>query len=220
MKHPRRVLAFLIPAGAMFLFGANASADIDPASDVLLQQNVFLPYQPKVCSQLEEPLTKLTDQAAREGYSIKVAIIGSQADLGGAAQYFGEPQRYAEFLGSELGISRHGDVGVQTDRSLLTVMPDGFGFHRSGKASDVAEVVDGLGAPEGGHPNDLARATIAALPKLARAAGHPVPVPSVRSGCPGSGGSSAIVFMVPIALILLAAAIIGLAARRRTSGET
>lgn len=218
MNRALRRLAFLIAAAAVALSVPSARADIDPASDVLLNQNVFLPYRPKVCPQLEKPLVKLTEQAAEAGYPIKVAIIGSQADLGGAAQYFGEPQEYAEFLGSELGISSAHGRGLRINRSLLTVMPDGFGFHRSGRAPDVSGVVGDLSAPEGGHPNDLARAAITALPKLALAARRPVPIPDVSSsGCSGSGGSSAVVFAVPIGLLLLAAAIVGLVARQRAS---
>jgi hypothetical protein len=122
-------------------------------------------------------------------------------------------------LGNELGFNPHGDGGVETSRSLLTVMPQGFGYYATGDAPDVSEVVDGPDAPDGVLPNDLARATIDALPKLAKAAGYEITAPSVDSSkCPGSGGSSgAAVFVVLIALLLVAAAFIGLVARRRRS---
>jgi hypothetical protein len=214
-----RTWLFLIVAAAVVVAVPSARADIDPASDVLLNQNVYLPYEPKVCAQLERPLTKLTDQAEKAGYPIKVAIIGSEGDLGGAAQYMYWPQPYAEFLGGELGISSAHGPGLQTNRSLLTVMPNGFGYHRSGKAPDVSGIVNDLHAPKGKQPNDLARAAIAALPKLAKAAGHSVPDPSIGSGCSGGGGSSAVVYVVLIALLLLAAATVGLVARRRASSE-
>ena len=215
-----KVLPFLVVGGVMFLLAANAGANIDPASDVLLGQNVFLPYRPEVCSQLQEPLADLTTEAAQADYPIKVAIIGSRADLGGAAQYFGRPQEYAQLLGNELGFNPHGEGGVETSRSLLTVMPEGFGYYASGNAPDVSEVVDGLDAPESSHPNDLARAAVDALPKMAKAAGHSVTAPSVDGDCPGNGGSSLVVFAVPIGLILVAVALIGFVARLRRSSET
>jgi hypothetical protein len=206
-----------VVAAAIVIPGSSARAGHDAVSEALLRENVFLPYEPKVCPPLQRALVKFTEQAAESGYPIYVAIIGSQADIEGAAQYFGFPQQYAELLGSEIGISSTGP-GSQTSRSLLTVMPDGFGYHRSGKAPDVSDVVDDLPAPKGEHPDDLAQATIAALPKLARAARHPVPVPSI-SGCSSGGGSSAIVFIVPVALLLLTAAVAGLVARQRASDE-
>jgi hypothetical protein len=214
-----RTLIFLIVATAIVVAVPSARADIDPASDVLLNQNVYLPYEPKVCPQLERPLTKVADQAEKTGYPIKVAIIASEADLGGAAQYLYWPQPYAEFLGGELGVSSTHGTGLQTSRSLLTVMPNGFGYQRSGKAPDVSEVVNDLHAPKGKHPNDLARAAITALPKLAKAAGHSVPDPSISSGCSSGGGSSAVVYVVLIALLLIAAAIVGLVSRRRASTD-
>jgi hypothetical protein len=214
-----RTLIFLIVATAVVVPVPSARADIDPASDVLLNQNVFLPYEPKVCPQLERPLTKVADQAEKTGYPIKIAVIASEADLGGAAQYLYWPQPYAEFLGGELGVSSAHGSGLQTSRSLLTVMPNGFGYRRSGKAPDVSEIVNDLHAPKGKHPNDLARAAIAALPKLATAAGHPVPAPSISSGCSGEGGSSGIVYVVLIGLLLLSAAVVALVSRRRASSE-
>lgn len=208
---------FLVVVAAIAIPGSSARAGHEAVSEALLTQNVFFPNEPKLCPQLERALIKFTEQAVEADYPIYVAIIGSPADIGGAAQYFGFPQQYAELLGSEIGISSAGP-GSQASRSLLTVMPDGFGYHRSGKAPDVSEVVDDLPAPKGEHPDDLARATIAALPKLARAAGHPVPAPST-SGCSSDGGSSAIVFIVTVGLLLLAAAIVGLVARQRASDE-
>jgi hypothetical protein len=218
MRPAKRGLVFLVVAAAIVIPGSSARAGHETVSEALLAQNVYLPYEPRVCPQLERALIKFTEQATEAGYPIYVAIIGSQADLGGAARYFGFPQEYAEFLGNEIGISSAQGPDLQSNRSLLTVMPDGFGFHSSGKAPEVSDVVDDLPAPKGGGPNDLARATIAALPKLARAARHPVPVPSI-AGCSSGGGSSAIVFIAPVALLLLAAAIVGLVARQRASDE-
>jgi hypothetical protein len=216
MTGRKRALAILAIAVAVSLFGASARGGHAPVSDILVNQNLFLPSEPEVCPQLATALTKQTDQVAKEGYPLKVAIMGSRADLGRAPQYFGRPQEYARFLGSEIGIYRPGGP-VQTNESLLIVMPAGFGYVRSGKAANVSLVLIGLEAPKGEHPNDLARAAIGAVRELASAAGHPVPAPKISSGCAGGGGSSAIVYVVPIGLVLLAAAVITLVARQRAS---
>ena len=213
MKGGRRALAIVGIAVAVFLFGATARAGHGPVTDILLNLNVYLPSEPEVCPQLAVSLRNLTDRVTKEGYPLKVAIIGSRADLGRAPQYFGRPQEYARFLGYEIGIYRPGDPRVQTRESLVVVMPAGFGFVRSGKAPNVSLVILGLEAPKGEHPNDLARAAISAVRELADAAGYPVPAPGV-SGCDGEG-SSAFVYVVPIALTLLAGAVFVLVARQR-----
>ena len=215
-----RALAILGVAVAFLLFGTSARANLDPASDVLLQQNVFLPYEPKVCGQLADTLTKLTDRVRKEGYPLKVAVIASEADLGGAPQYFDKAQDYAGFLGSEIGIGNLGGAGVQPKESLLTVMPGGFGFVRSPKAANVALVLPGLDTPKSGDSDDLARATIRAIPQLAKGAGHPVPVPKISSECSGGGGgTSPMVYISPAALILIAGAVIFLASRRQGESD-
>jgi hypothetical protein len=212
MKGGKRALAVLGIAVAVSLFGASAHAGHGTVSDVLVGRNVYLPDEPRVCPQLASALNKLTDRVMEEGYPLKVAIISSRADLGGAPAYFGRPQDYARFLGSQIGFYHPGYSGPQTNESLLIVMPAGFGFVRSGKAANVFFAVLGLEGPKGDHPNDLARAAIGAVRELASAAGHPVP--KVSSECSGSGRSSALVYVVPTALILLAAAVITLIARR------
>src|SRR5438105_1386416 len=68
------LLAALMPAGAI--------ADGDPASDVLLGENVFYPYSPPVSASLQKSLNATTAAAKRSGFPIKVALIASPVDLG------------------------------------------------------------------------------------------------------------------------------------------
>jgi hypothetical protein len=213
MNGRKRVLTILGIAASVSLFGASAQAGHGTVIDILSFRNVFFPDQPKVCPQLATALDEVTERAANEGYPIKVAIIGSEADIGGASQYFGRPQDYARLLGSQIGFYHPGVPGVQTNDSLLVAMPDGFGFVRSGKAANVSLVIFGLKPPKGKHPNDLSRAAIGAVRELADAAGHPVPAPKVGE-CDGDG-SSVIVYVVPIVLIALAATAVVLVTRRR-----
>ena len=78
-----------------------ARADGDPASDVLLQQDVFLPYSVPTSQGTATALTELTKRAAKAGWPVKVGDhrLGPN-DLGSAAQYASDPQGYANFLAS------------------------------------------------------------------------------------------------------------------------
>jgi hypothetical protein len=192
---------------------SDSVADVDPASDVLVVQDVFLPYQPPVCGQVKDSLLKATHEARAAGYPIKVAIIGSTIDLGAAPEFFGRPMDYAKFLGSELGVvSRHANQRVK-DLHLLVVMPAGPAlFHANRAASDA---LAGTEISQDADSNALARTAITAVPKAATAAGHSVAAVKIPAGCSHKGSSSTLLFLVPLILLALA----GLAIRLGRPGE-
>jgi MYXO-CTERM domain-containing protein len=197
---PLRLITIL--AAVAFAGGAgSAFADIDPASDVLPLQDVFLPYSPKVCPQLSTALRTLTARSKKAGYPVKVAVIGSKRDLGGASTLFGDPKAYARFLAQEL-VTYAPDSGTTYDNpALLVAMPAGFGLDHGGAKAEKA--MEGFSISSF-KPNDLARASLDAIPKLAKAEGHRVAAPRVQSGCAsGGGGTSVLIFVAPVALLLL-----------------
>jgi hypothetical protein len=148
-----------------------ARADGDPASDVLLGQDVFLPYTP-ISPKIEDELYSVTSAAQRAGYPVKIALIGGKDDLGAVPQEFGHPESYAHFLSYEISTAVRGVV--------LVVMPNGFGLASGGRPRSVAA----LGRiPIGQGTNGLGMAAVAATERLATAAGHPL----------GSGATSATV---------------------------
>ena len=62
----------------------SAVADVDPASDVLLQQDTFLPYQGQVCSQIKDALGKAagaTDQELAEQLGCSRRTIANKLKL-------------------------------------------------------------------------------------------------------------------------------------------
>jgi hypothetical protein len=188
-----------------------ALADVDPASDVLLLQNVFVPYHPKVCSELKNQLRSVTDKAKGAGFPVKVALIGSKDDLGGAPQFFGDPPGYAKFLGQELGVYGP-DVGRNLSGTpLIVVMPKGFGTYQVDK--DAAAAAKTVAVPAKDDPNALARAMILAVPKVATAAGHQVDSVKPASGC-SKGGTSFLVYVAPIVLLLAAGLLLRYGLRR------
>ena len=192
--------ALLLVAALALSLPGRALADADPASDVLLLQNTFVPGSPLPSGELSEQLRGVTERARKAGFALKVAVIGSPSDLGAIPAMFGHPQRYAGFLGTELTA---GKLTVP----LLVVMPAGFGtFELPDRA---AAAVRTLPAPPG-DSDGLVRTAIDAIVKLSAAEGHPVKPPAAKGG--GGGGPTALIFVVPVVLLVLA----GLAMRRRT----
>ena len=203
---PRRItslLLLLLLAGA--LSAPGALADGDPASDTLLGENVFYPYQPPTAAGVQRTLNAETAAAKQAGFPIKVALIAAPTDLGVIPDLFGKPQSYADFLDQE--------ISFQGKQPLLVVMATGYGTQGLPAAATAA--VRTLHPPAGKTSTALAQAAITAVGRLATSAGHPV------KGVPGAGGSAAgggssslpIVIGLAVAAVLVAGALIVL--RRR-----
>jgi hypothetical protein len=192
-----RVRSCLAAVGVgLFLLGAipsSAPADADPASDVLLAQNAFFPYQPPVAPQLETALNRSLEAAVRVGMPLKVAIIGSPEDLGAIPEFFGHPQSYASFLDREISFNHA--------QPLLVVMAAGYGLAAAGPASALAaHPVDASHASYG-----LTRSAILAVSALARARGHPISLPAIPSSSTAHESVSVtLLFAIPAALLVCA----------------
>ncbi len=171
----------------------RARADGDPASDVLLAQNAFYPFQPPVAPALETALNEALSRSAQAGLPLKVAIIGSREDLGLDPRFFGYPRAYARYLDREISFNQ-----VQP---LLVVMAAGYGTIAAGQPSALAAVpVDTRHANSG-----LTRSAILAVLALNRARGHPILMHSIPPPSrAGSGPPATLLFALPIALLILA----------------
>ena len=194
---------------AVMLAPAVAAADGDPASDVLLGENAFYPYSPAVSTALQRTLNGETAAAARAHFPIKVALIASPTDLGVVPNLFDQPQKYADFLDQE--------ISFEGKRSLLVVMPSGYGVQGLSPSATLAAA--SLTKPAGRNSNDLARAAITAVPKLAAAAGHPIKdLPSASSARPGNGSTTLIVAILALGAVGTAAALIAIRRRQERAG--
>jgi hypothetical protein len=215
----RRRLAFLVAAVliAVALLPSAAFGDADPASDMLLIQNVFYPYMPPVSQALQRTLNAETAEAAKAKFPIKVALIASKIDLGAIPVLFGKPKEYANFLDREISFG-----GPQP---LLVVMPQGAAVQGMNAAATAAG--NALPKPASAVSNDLARLAIDAVPKLAGAAGHPIKAVSAEpsstgggaSGAGSSGGGSSsttVLVVLVVAAVAIAGAVIGIRRRRAT----
>jgi hypothetical protein len=136
---------------------APAPADGDPASDVLLFQNVYLPAQAPSRA-ASNALESTASAVYRRGDRVKVAIVYDQSDLGSIPSLYGDANGYARFLGLELGLWYAGP--------LLVVMPDGLGVYDGGRPTSAAEAVLQSIRVASSTPDDLTRSATAALEAL------------------------------------------------------
>jgi hypothetical protein len=184
-----RRVALLAGLAALFAVPA-AQANGDPASDVLITQEVFLPFEAPISKPAQEELTKTVAAANERGFKIRVAVIAFTGDLGTAVSLWGHPESYAKFLGSELAF-------VYSNRLLIS-MPSGFGFYRGEKP--VAKEQSVLKrVPAGKTPTALAESTTKAVRALAAAEG--ITLPSSSGG--GSEWRDRAIIAAAVLLVLL-----------------
>jgi len=171
-----------------------AMADGDPASDVLVYQPVFFPYNPAPPAAQRE-LNGLVKSADQQGLKIRVAVVQSPRDLGSIPTLFGKPSVYARFLSSELS-------SIWRDR-VLVVMPSGYGLaqgarlvRRGGVEHVVVNTHSGpdeavlrrLPPPRGSTPADVVAAASKAVRALA--ARHDIALVAAPPASSSSGGGS------------------------------
>jgi hypothetical protein len=190
------------------LHASPAVANGDPASHVLVRQQLFAPEDESIPLEDAEQLLAYIHAARRMGFPIRVALVGKRDDLGLLPQLWERPQRYAEVLGQELVLVYKG--------SLLIVMPNGYGIARRGKPLPAEGArLGAIGVPRGGFPR-LPAAAMDGIRRLAAARGirlaaSPAPAPSK-----GGGHDSSRIALLAGALALLAsAAVVALRGRRR-----
>jgi len=193
---PTRALLSLLATVVVALSLAPAAlADGDPASDVLLGENVFYPYSPQVSPSLQKTLNAETAAAKKAGFPLKVALIAAPVDLGVIPDLFGKPQKYADFLDQE--------ISFQGKQPLLVVMKAGYGVQ--GVTAHVRSTLPSIAPPAGAASNDLAKAAIVAVAKLAEADGHPVTgVPGVPGASSGGGISTTTIILIVLIVAALA----------------
>jgi hypothetical protein len=208
----RRIACLLLALGLAGALSAPTAAwaDGDPASDFLLAQNVFYPFQPQVAPSLQRTLNAETAATKRAGLPLKVALIHSPADLGAIPSIFGKPQGYANFLDREISFN-----GPQP---LLVVMPDGYGVAGL-PAAGVTGAVRSLHPPTGTSSDDLARAAAPAIARIAAADGHPIPAAAAQPGAGTGGGSPTLIIALGLAVVAVVAAAGLLSVRRRQAAR-
>jgi hypothetical protein len=164
--------ALLLLALVLVLPGA-ARANGDPASDVLLTDQVFLPFEAPISKAASDDLRNTVVTANKKGFKIRVALIAFTGDLGTAVSLWKHPEDYSKFLGKEIAFVYTGP--------LLISMPSGFGFYNQGRPVAKEQRVLARLRP-GTTPTPLAESTTTAVRALAAADGITLPKPSGSSG--------------------------------------
>jgi hypothetical protein len=186
--------AALLPAlAAALLVPAAAGAGADPPSDVLLENDYYLPYAlgsvpdeagrlspvrvPAEARQLEQALAAALDR----GRPFRVAVVGSEIDLGAVPEMFdGPPQKYATFLYDEIS-----PVLAKTEASVVVATPRGVAV-AGPQASPAAEAaLARMRVSADPSPRVLTRAAVDGVRAVAAANGHPLP----ESEGNGDGGT-------------------------------
>ena len=143
---------------AAALCAGGARADGDPASDVLVSINAYLPATPP-SKTATAGLEKQIAAVYAAGDRIKVAVIAARYDLGAIPSLFNKPTTYARFLGEELSTIYIGP--------LLIVMPGGYGVYDGGRSTAAeTSVLATLTKPASRRPDDLTAAATAAVAAL------------------------------------------------------
>ena len=186
-----RVLAAV--AAAACVAAPLARADGDPASDYLITQKTFLPFDAKIPKAQADRLTGIVEDANKKGFEVRVALISRAFDLGAVPSLWRKPTTYARFLGQELTI-------VYRNR-LLVVMPNGYGVWRVGKVLPHEQrILDTLPAPGPGGPA-LAAAATRAVRRLAAANGVTAEAPQTSKSTTNdrlviAGGAIGLVLLI------------------------
>jgi len=127
-----RVLVGAALLACVLVAAGGARADGDPASDTLVVQNVFLPYEAPSHAAAAE-LAQDVAAVYAAGERVKVALVATGIDLGAIPSLFGKPSQYAAFLGKELAEFYVGP--------LLIVMPSGYGIYDGGRSTAAEQAV-------------------------------------------------------------------------------
>ena len=152
----------------------TARADGDPASDVLLSDNVFLSYQSPYGSAEGRALEALAKQAKEQGFPLRVAVITQIADLGSVGGLYGKAQRYADFLASEITFVYRGTLVV-----AMNGKPGGFGVHGPGATPAARRALERMKlASSSLSAAELARQAAVAMQRVAAASGHHLATPT------------------------------------------
>jgi hypothetical protein len=173
----RRLLVLAAAAVLAATVAGTARADGDPASDVLLSDNVFLSYQSPYGSAEGRALEALAKEAKQQHFPMRVAVITQLADMGSVGGLYGKAQRYADFLASEVAFVYRGTLVV-----TMNGKPGGFGVHGPGATPAARRALARMKLPSSSvTAAELARLAAVAMQRVAAASGHQLAIPSTTA---------------------------------------
>ena len=206
---PRQATALLAVAAAL-LTPSAARADGDPASDVLLFQDAYLPNFPPPSEAETDTLTRLLAELRGDDFAMKVAVISSTGDLGANPELFGNPADYVNLLAHEIAFRVR-------NPHLLVVMPTGMAGRNLGP--DAESILASIEIDTEAETDGLVRAAIEAVAKIASANGHATEVPDIEEdpefGAGDGGRSYLALYFVAGLLVTLGLSLVAVSRRIR-----
>ena len=175
---------------------ATALAHGDPSSHYLESEPLYPGFANRPSQAVELQLLGLLQAAAETGYPIKVGIVGDADDLTEDPSMYKTPQPYAEYVNAVLG-------APNVKAPLLIVTPNGIGISGAQeldgrlepvRRADARRLLGAARSSPRATGDELARAAMLAVRRIARAGGHPLPrhvAPAkvITSSSPGDGGN-------------------------------
>jgi len=214
VRRALRALTVLLVLGAAM--PAAASANGDPASDILISDTLYVPYQPPSGAQVRK-LRGVIDAARKAGAPIRVALIQSPQDLGAVPNLFGHPREYAELLRTE--ITNPVESGQEGHKeALLVVMEAGYGT--GNVSAEVDRKLRAIEVPAGASSDELAAAAGYGVQELAKATGHPIAATFPKPEAGEGGGGATVVVLIVVALLVVAAILIVIRVRAQAETDT
>jgi hypothetical protein len=167
MRRSLSSLAVVLAAAAAV--AAPAWAHGDPASEYLVDHEVFFPLYAPLGEEEQLKLAALVREANAKGFPIRLALIATRRDLGTEGDAWLKPADYAAALDQDLVYYYRG--------RLLVAMPNGFGlvYPKHGVASATRLLAR---IRPGATPAGLAAAATTAIERLAAAEGVRVAPPA------------------------------------------
>jgi hypothetical protein len=203
-----RCAAALAAAVLAAVVAPVALADGDPASDDLLSQQTFLPFDAKIPAATSEQLAGVVRDANKKGYRIRVAVIATRYDLGAVTALWKQPKTYASFLAQEIAFVYKGP--------LLIVMPNGVGFHAPGGATNAGyRTLAGVRPSHG--ISGLMTVAVSGVERLAAAHGVQARPPVAATPAKRSHGNGTVVLIAVVGGVIAAVLALGSFAYRRLS---
>ena len=162
----------------------------DPTGHYLETDSLYPSIAARGSQAIELQLLGVLQAVRRDGYPVKVAILGADSDVEENPGFYRQPQRYAERLAADLGVVR------PVTAPVLVVTPHGIGV--AGRAMDdgtygpvtraqAPALLGPLGDRRPADGDALAVLATDAVRRIARLGGHALPadVPPAKLLAPG-----------------------------------
>ena len=177
-----RVLAAVATAVFAIALGlpAGVLAHGDPASHSLETERLYVSFTAVPSAAVQLQLHGYLNAAEKAGSPMSVSLVAAEVDVIEDPSMLRKPQQYAEFVSGKLAEELERPVG----EPVVVVTPYGMGIsghmlsnRRFGPVSRAAarKLVRGVELHEGADGDELARAAIVAIRRIASAGGNPLP---------------------------------------------